>query len=357
MCYKKVSLMSPNSELDIIVFISNGAFSGVLGLVGFVCERSGREKASCWKSGTFSSENLRATGHSHTRDKNESHSRQRMDVLEAMRREMLRRNYSRRTLQTYAHCVKQFLRSCHKEPRAVRKSDIREHLTRLAERGAAASTLNVHLQALKFVFDEFLGKRLYVRLPCSKVPERLPEVLTREEVSRLLHAITNPRQRLMVALLYGAGLRVSELVHLRVKDLDVKQGTGWVRGGKYNKDRPFIIAERLREELRGVMRGKRDDEWVFPGENGAYSVRSIAAIVDRAAKSVGIRKNVHPHTLRHSFATHLVENGAGVAEVQGLLGHSSAETTMVYVHLARPRLLVSKSPLDALETGRVVLSP
>ncbi len=273
-----------------------------------------------------------------------------MDLVYSMVRELRRRHYSERTVKTYSWCVARFLHRIRKEPRSVTKHDIKEYLTILAERGVSASTLNVHLQALKFAFDNLLGKRLYIRLPCSKTGERLPEVLTQDEVVRLFAAIRNERQRLMVSLLYAAGLRVSELVQLRVRDLDIENRVGWVRHGKGDKDRPFIIAERLIEDLQRLVAAKTLDSWLFPGWNGNhYSARSIAAVLERASHDAGIWKNVHPHTMRHSFATHLLENGAGVAELQGLLGHASAETTMVYVHLTQPKLLASTSPLDALD--------
>ena len=260
-----------------------------------------------------------------------------MDVLYAMKREMLRRHYSRKTIKTYVSCFKQFMRWCGKEPRRITKKDVSNYLVLLAEKNSAASTLNVHLQSIKFVMDNLLGKRLWIRLPYAKKPARLPEILSREEVARLLDVVTNPKHRLMVAMLYAAGLRVSELVKLRVRDLDLVKGEGWVRGGKGDKDRPFIIARGLMRALAQQIEGEGGGRWVFPGMKGThYSPQSIRMILKNAAKRVGIKKRVHPHMLRHSFATHLLENGEGVAGVQGMLGHNSMETTMGYVHLARP---------------------
>jgi len=146
-------------------------------------------------------------------------------------------------------------------------------------------------------------------------------------------------------------LRVSELVNLKVRDLDLNLNHGWVRHGKGNKDRLFIIANSLKERLLSHIKEKNLDynSWLFNTYNGHISVRSIQEIVKKAAKKAKIYKKVHPHTLRHSYATHLIENGYDIASVQSLLGHNSAETTMVYVHLASPKLINVKSPLDDLQ--------
>lgn len=151
--------------------------------------------------------------------------------------------------------------------------------------------------------------------------------------------------------MYASGLRVSELVHLKVKDVEIDRGFGWVRKGKGNKDRPFIIAEKLRDEIdKHICLNKLDSfDYLFKSFEGMkISPSTIQRIVKKAAKNAKIRKNVHPHTLRHSFATHLIEDGCDVKNVQGLLGHSNIQTTMVYVHIANPRLLVVKCPFDNL---------
>jgi integrase/recombinase XerC len=145
--------------------------------------------------------------------------------------------------------------------------------------------------------------------------------------------------------MYGAGLRVSEAVKLRPADLDLSVGVGWVRRGKGNKDRPFIVPECLKEQL--AERGQSN--FVFVGNKGMHlSVRSVQEVLNRAALRAGIGKHVHPHTLRHSFATHLIESGQDITSVQALLGHCEARTTMVYLHAAKPRLLSVRSPLDNL---------
>lgn len=273
-----------------------------------------------------------------------------IDVIELMKKEMLRRFYSLRTIKTYVLCVKRFLIYCDKEPRRITKKDIKEHLDKLMEKKVSGSTINVHLNALKFVLEELLCKSFAVKIKYSKTSKQMPIFLTKEETARLIYSIKNERHRLMIELMYGAGLRVSELVNLKVRDLQFDRNYGWVRHGKGNKDRLFIIALSLKDELLGYISNEdlQQDSWLFKSYNGHMSIRSVQEIVKRAAKDAGIHKSVHPHTLRHSYATHLIENGYDVASVQSLLGHNNAETTMVYVHMASPNLINVRSPLDSL---------
>jgi site-specific recombinase XerD len=157
----------------------------------------------------------------------------------------------------------------------------------------------------------------------------------------------------MVRLMYSSGLRVSELVNLRVRDFEFDKGYGWVRKGKGNKDRLFVLSEMIKQELLGFIQeqGLGFDSWVFEGvKYGHLTTRTVYEIVKRASVKAGLGKRVHPHTLRHSFATHLIENGYDVVRVQSLLGHNSVDTTMVYVHMASPELLGVTSPYDSLHS-------
>lgn len=273
-----------------------------------------------------------------------------MNIIELTKKEMLRRCYSPKTIKSYIFCLKNFLRYCHKEPRTINKKDIKDYLCKLTDKGASGSTINVYLNALKFVLEEILNKNFAVKIKYSKTPKQLPVFLTKEETAQLINSIQNNKHRLMIKLLYSAGLRVSELVNLRVRDLQFDRNYGWVRHGKGNKDRIFIIALSLKDELKDYIakEGLESDSWLFRSYNGNMSIRSVQEIIKRAARDAKIQKNVHPHTLRHSFATHLIETGYDVASVQSLLGHNSAETTMVYVHMASPNLINVRSPLDSL---------
>jgi integrase/recombinase XerD len=275
-----------------------------------------------------------------------------MDLVELMKKELLRRHYSPRTVESYSFCLKKFLLWCKdKEPRAITKRDVKTYLDELCEKNLAASTLNLHQQALKFALMNVLNKRFFFNMPFSKLSKRLPEVLTQEEVVKLFDAIENPKHSLMVRLMYSSGLRVSELVNLRVKNFEFDKNYGWIRRGKGNKDRLFVLSEFIKQELVEFIRssGIDYDSLIFQGKiYGHLTTRTVYAIVKQASAKAGLGKGVHPHTLRHSFATHLIENGYDLVKVQALLGHSSPDTTMVYVHMASPDLLGVKSPYDCL---------
>ncbi len=273
-----------------------------------------------------------------------------MFVPELIRKEGLRQGLRPRTIHTYQFCVNQFFRSCKKDPSQIKKIDIQEYLDYLLEKNAPGNTLNVHLNALKFFYEQILHRKLTINIRFNKTSKRLPEFLTQEETQKLLQNIHNPKHSLMIRLLYSSGMRISELLHLRIRDLDFSQNCGWVRDGKGCKDRPFIIAQSLKEELLSWTKDKTPDEWLFTGwNNSPYDDSSIREILKKATKEAKIAKKVHPHMLRHSFATHLLEQGYAVTDVQPLLGHSRLETTLVYTHLARPKLLQVQSPLDRLQ--------
>ena len=275
-----------------------------------------------------------------------------MDVIYLMRKEMTRRRYSLMTIKSYLYCVNKFLIFSKKEIGEITKHDAMNYLNKLSEKGVSGSTLNVFLQSIKFMMEEILHKRrTFYNIRYSKTPKRLPEVLTQKEVSALLNSIKNNKHKLAIKLMYSAGLRVSELVHLKISDLELDKNIGWVRRGKGNKDRLFIVAKSINMEIKDYIKSNNlnDDFWLFNGYKGNHlSQKSVHMIVKRAAKKAGIKKKVHPHTLRHSFSTHLIENGYDVASVQSLLGHKNPETTMIYLHIASPKMINVKSPLDSL---------
>ncbi|MFH1682746.1 MAG: site-specific tyrosine recombinase/integron integrase [Candidatus Woesearchaeota archaeon] len=274
-----------------------------------------------------------------------------MEINELVRKECLRRNYSPKTIQTYNHCLNRFFRICRKEPKSVNKVDIQNYLDGMVEKQASSSTLNVHLSALKFFYEQILRKRLTLKLRFAKRAKRLPECLTKEETARFFNEIKNEKHNLMMRFFYSAGLRVSELVNLRVKDLQLEEGYGWVRQGKGKKDRQFVISKKLTPELKGWIEQNTlaPYEFLFSScRQKKLSVSTIQQIVKKSSRTARIHKRVHPHTLRHSFATHFIENGNRVTTLQRLLGHSRIETTMVYVHTAFQNKVDAESPYDRL---------
>lgn len=271
-----------------------------------------------------------------------------IDITEKMKTEMFRRKYSIQTIKAYCYCINRFLKKLKKDDlRRITKGDVKDYLNTLHK--YSGNTINVNLQALKFMMEEVLHKRCYVHIHFSKTPLKEQAHLTKEEISRLFEAIENKKHKLMIRLLYSAGLRVSELVHLRIRDICLEENVGMVVAGKGNKDRPFIIAEKIKGELSDFIRENRlaYDDYLFKGRNGHLSQRTVQEITKQAAKRANITKNVHPHTMRHSFTNHLFEKGEDALAVQSLLGHKDVKTTMHYAHVARPKITNVKSPLDS----------
>jgi len=269
-------------------------------------------------------------------------------ILQKAKREMFRRRFSNRTIESYLFCITKFLKQLAKDPRKLTKKEILNYLDNLSSEGKSGSTLNLYLCSIKFLVEEVYNRKLRINLKYSRRPKRLPTFLTKEEVKTLFASIKNQKHKLMIQLLYSAGLRVSELVKLKTKDIE--RNNGWVRQGKGNKDRPFILSDILAKKLESHIKENNLDynDFLFKGRNGHLSTRTIQEILKKARKVANIRKNVHPHTLRHSFATHLIEDGYTISDVQPLLGHNSLKTTMIYTHMANSKILNVKSPIETL---------
>ena len=275
-----------------------------------------------------------------------------IDINSAIRKECFRRGYSERTIETYQNCCKKFLEFCGDEKGIdiIGKRDVLDFLSSLKEKGYSGSTLNVYHMAIRFLMEDILRKNIKLNIKYSKRPEKLPRVLSKEEIKKLIGKIHNWKHRLMIELLYGAGLRSSELLNIRVCDLHLNENYGFVRSGKGNKDRMFILAKIVREKIKNLIEIEKlvgDDFLFLTNRREKYCLRSLQEIVKKSAKESEL-KEVHCHTLRHSFATHLIERGSSVSEVQSLLGHKSPETTFVYLHTAAPNMIKIKSPLDTI---------
>ena len=279
-----------------------------------------------------------------------------MNISELIQREGLRRGLRPETIKTYCYAVGKFFRIYHIQPHQVTKDDIEQYITQLIRWNRSSSTINVHLHALKFFYENVLGKKLTVNLPLMKTRKRLPEFLTQNEIIRFFQSISNSKHKLIVIFTYGSGFRVGEVIKLKVKDLQLEDGHGWIRDGKGGKDRMFIIPDKLKEEIEKRIKENclKPDDWLFRGyKDNHYSDSGVRRIVNLARKKAGIAKNITPHSLRHSFATHLLENGYSLIEVNRLLGHSRIETTMIYTHIAQPKLCNVKSPYDSLNKKKV----
>ncbi|TLY29488.1 MAG: integrase [Ignavibacteria bacterium] len=275
--------------------------------------------------------------------------------FETVRHELRLRNYSHKTIKSYVSCLRSFVRFIHpRHPRALTNLDVRGYLLHLIEvRGRAAGTVNQVFNALRFLYVELYKKPfVIVSLPRPRRETKLPDILSEDEVKRLFLTVSNLKHRTMLMLAYASGLRVSEVVRLRIEDIDGDRGLLHIRDAKGKKDRFTVFPESLRGQLAAYWRqsrlGKRG--WLFPGQtpDRHISERSIQAVVERALKTSGIAKPVSMHTLRHSFATHLLEHGTDLRYIQDLLGHQSVRTTQIYTHVSQKALEKIRSPLDFL---------
>ncbi|MBI3050887.1 tyrosine-type recombinase/integrase [Candidatus Woesearchaeota archaeon] len=274
--------------------------------------------------------------------------------LQQLETELKLRNFSPRTVKAYLFYNSKFLEYCKKEPEQVTEDDVKGYMAHLiSEKKAAASSIILVKASLKFLYDEHMHKGIVSFKP-PKVDKRLPTVLSREEVKKLIEAAGSAKSRLILEMLYSSGLRLSECVNLKVQDLELPQKMGWVRHGKGGKDRMIILAEHLIGDFGQYLLSKKAEEHLFTNKKGsALTPRNIQKIVKNCARKAGISKKVSPHTLRHSFATHLLESGTDLRKIQELLGHSNLQTTQIYTKVSTEELKKVKSPLDMIEAAPI----
>ena len=268
--------------------------------------------------------------------------------LEKTETELKLRACSPRTIESYSFFLRPFLASIQPEtPENVSLDKVKLFLANLIEKYSNKSR-SLAVSSLRFFFKRIVDRPdIYVKLEVPKKEKKLPIVLTVQEVRDLIKSTNHEKSKLIVKLLYSSGLRVSELVNLQPKDLDFEQNIGWVRSGKGSKDRIFKIAESLSKQLQKHMKNNPNNKYVFSGEKPT-SPRTIQGIIKAAAKKAQINKKVTPHTMRHSFATHLLENGTDLRVIQKLLGHSDIKTTQIYLRISNASIKKVKSPLDDL---------
>jgi len=271
---------------------------------------------------------------------------------DAMERAMALRGFAPKTRSAYLSWVRRLIQFCRVVPDRLTNEHVRAYLLHLTqERKLAFSTFNQALNAARFFFLEVLKRPFVVEgLRYQRPPHRLPVVMNDEEVSRLLAAAVSLRDRALLETGYATGMRVGEVTRLLITDLDSGRMAIRVDQGKGRKDRYVMLSQSLLETLRAYWRESKPKVFLFPGLGGKKPLCVSAAqkAFDRARLQAGIKKPVSFHTLRHSFATHLIENGTSVRTVQALLGHRSLQTTQRYLHLAQNYLHQTTSPLDRL---------
>lgn len=275
-----------------------------------------------------------------------------------MLEELERRNYAQSTIRAYIRTVEHFARHFHCPPDRLGSEHIRQYQAAMFRTWKLApNTVTQRLAALRFLYIQVLKRGWSVaETPYPKKVLHLPQILSQQEVARLIDATETPFQRVLVMTLYATGARRAEVARLKVSDIDSERMVVHIRGGKGRKDRDVMLSPALLEELRTYWRGLRRKPtlWLFPGNrwhtsNHPVTTKVLWTACQQAALRAGLEhKHIHPHTLRHCFATHLLEAGADLRTIQILLGHRDLEETTIYLHLSQKHLSATASPLDML---------
>lgn len=274
-------------------------------------------------------------------------------LREQMKMNLELKGYSSNTRDTYIRCVKNYAEFFNQSPDKMGTEEIKKYLHYLiTDKAVSKSYVNIVYSALKFFYTTTLKSKWDLKaIPRVKTPKKLPVVLSTSEVKAILESINNLKHRTILTTIYAAGLRISEAANLKIKDIDSNNMQIRVRQGKGMKDRYTILSEENLKLLRDYWKqyGPLKD-WLFEGvpQYNPISTRSIQKVFERARNKAGIKKDATVHTLRHCFATHLIESGVGTYHVQKLLGHSSPQTTNKYIHLTRQDILKIKSPFDLM---------
>ena len=273
-------------------------------------------------------------------------------LRDRMIKDMELKNLSPRTIKTYLHWMKEFTNHYGKSPLQLGDEEIRDFLHYLLKtRKSSQASMNQAYSAMKFFYERTLQREWDgTKIPRSKIPKKLPVVLSQGEVQRIFSVTKNLKHLAAFMILYSGGLRVGELIKLKVSDIDSERMTIRVRHGKGAKDRYTVLGERTLEVIREYWQAYHPIDWLFPGvKDGNYvSASTIQRAFRDTLDLTHITKKASVHTLRHSFATHLLEQGIDLYYIQRLLGHTSPKTTAVYIHIARKNIAQIKSPIDFL---------
>lgn len=271
-------------------------------------------------------------------------------MLDKLETELKIRGFSKRTVENYLFHTKNFLDFVNKNPQDVKEEDAKRYIAYLmSERKLKPSSVNLALSSLKFFYNEILQNSAFNAVKAPKLEKKLPTVLTKDEIKRMINAVENPKHRLLIEFMYSSGLRVSECVSLKLDDLDISEKIGKIKHGKGNKERYIILSENLLKHLDDYIAKKTGKSpYIFSVKERPITIRQAQKVVKEAAKKAGIKKRVFCHALRSSFATHLLEAGTDIRVIQELLGHANLSTTQIYTKVSTQQLKKVKSPLDTL---------
>ncbi|MFC1810375.1 tyrosine-type recombinase/integrase [Patescibacteria group bacterium] len=267
-------------------------------------------------------------------------------LLYEMEFELQLRNYSPKTQKTYMYCIEKYLNYDDEAKRRCNIQNIKKFLLMKAQKGCGPVMQNLYLCAIKFFYFNVMKRRKAIHVPYAKRPKSTPLTLSRETVLQIVGVINNYKHKLIILLAYGAGLRISEITDLIVRDINLMDRTIFVRKGKGAKRRFTILPDKLWYKLKVYLQNKGPFDYVFESNRGGkLHPRTVQKVFKNALKKSEIDVPATFHTLRHSFATHLIENGTNLRYVQALLGHSSIRTTQIYTHVNKKAFETIKSPL------------
>lgn len=266
--------------------------------------------------------------------------------LQQTERELKIKNYSSKTIKSYLYGLKEYFAFKENNLAELDQNNIKNFLLHCEQKGISPQSRNLYLNAIKFYYRNVLRNNQKIEIQSAKKPKSLPTVLSRSEVGKILESTKNAKHRLLLALAYGAGLRVSEVVSLQVQDLDFEELTVHIKLAKGQKDRISVMPESLIDSLKNMVAGKAGNDFVFASERGGkLTTRTAQKVFENSLRESCVKKDATFHSLRHSFATHLLENGTDVRYVQELLGHLNIRTTQRYTQVTNPMLKNIKSPL------------
>jgi site-specific recombinase XerD len=276
-----------------------------------------------------------------------------------MLEDLQRRNYSQDTIRCYIRAVEDFSRRFNRPPDRLGPRHIREYQAELFQkRKLSPGTVTTRLAALRFFYIKTLKKAWNIaETPYPQKRHRIPAILSPEEVAQLIDAARTSYQRILLMMLYATGVRRTELARLKVSDINSRRMVIHIQGGKGRRDRDVMLSPKLLEALRQYWRGlkRKPTTWLFPNKrrlktaDAPIDSKVVWYACQQAAKRAGLKKAIHPHTLRHCFATHLLEAGADLRTIQILLGHHDLKETTIYLHVSQRHLQATRSPLDALQ--------
>ncbi|MBN2854447.1 tyrosine-type recombinase/integrase [Patescibacteria group bacterium] len=265
--------------------------------------------------------------------------------LNLVERELKIRNYSPRTIKTYLYALKEYF-IFKKDGFHIFNEDTVKNFLLFSRDKISPRSQNIYLAAIKFYYYNIAKINKKIEIKSAKAPKTLPVALSKTEINLIIDSISNPKHKLMLAISYGAGLRVSELINLKVQDVNTAELTVYLRGTKGQKDRLSILSEKIIPDLKEIIKKKSKNDYLFDNETGnKLSSRTAQKIFENALKKAKIKKEASFHSLRHSFATHLLENGVDIRYIQTLLGHQNIRTTQIYTQVTNPGLKNIKSPL------------